>query len=66
MTKPHANNFTGLLGMPWRTRPLAASVDDLVQHFRTIGLSAADVVSRRYHRIVQYQAQQPAHLATAR
>ena len=52
--------------MPWRTRPLAASVDDLVQHFRTIGLSAADVVSRRYHRIVQYQAQQPAHLATAR
>ena len=58
--------LAGLLGMPWRTRPLAASVDDLVQHFRTIGLSAADVVSRRYHRIVQYQAQQPAHLATAR
>lgn len=40
----------------WRPRPLEDSVADLVRHYRAIGLTAADVASRRYHRIAQYSA----------
>ena len=40
----------------WRPRPLEESVADLVRHYRAIGLTAADVASRRYHRIAQYNA----------
>ena len=48
----------------WRPRPLAASVADLVAHYREIGITAHDVTSRRYHRIVQFAAR-PTALPTA-
>lgn len=44
------------VGPWWRPRALEDSVADLVQHYRAIGLTAADVASRRYHRIAQYNA----------
>jgi nucleoside-diphosphate-sugar epimerase len=53
-----------VVGSSWRQRSLEGSVEDLVRHFRVIGLTAADVASRRYHRIVQFQSVQPARVAT--
>jgi nucleoside-diphosphate-sugar epimerase len=53
-----------VVGSAWRQRSLEGSVDDLVHHFRAIGLSPADVTSRRYHRIVQYQQQAGVAAAT--
>lgn len=40
----------------WRPRPLEASVRDLLRHFRETGLTPADVATRKYHRLAQYQA----------
>lgn len=57
--RSYAMNTTKLersVGSWWRPRPLAESVADLVRHYREIRLTAADVASRRYHRIAQYKA----------
>ncbi|HYR93813.1 MAG TPA: NAD(P)-dependent oxidoreductase [Methylomirabilota bacterium] len=49
------SRLRALVGSWWKPRPLAASVRDLVAHYREIGLTAHDVSSRRYHRLAQYQ-----------
>jgi nucleoside-diphosphate-sugar epimerase len=44
----------------WHPRDLGVSIADLITYYQSIGLTADDVASRRYHRIAQYRAQQPA------
>ena len=61
----NTDRLRSLVGAGWTTRALADSVADLVAHYRAIGLTAEDVRTRRYHRIVQYQ-QQPARAVAAR
>ena len=39
----------------WRPRPLEDSIADLMVHYRQCKLTARDVATRRYHRIVQYR-----------
>jgi nucleoside-diphosphate-sugar epimerase len=47
--------LSALAGSWWTPRPLEESVRDLVAHYRATGLTAADVATRRYHRIVQFR-----------
>ena len=44
-----------IAGSWWHPRPLEDSVLDLITHYRQSRLTARDVVTRRYHRIVQYR-----------
>ena len=44
-----------IAGSWWHPRPLEDSVHDLITHYRQSHLTARDVVTRRYHRIVQYR-----------
>ena len=48
--------LAGVAGGWWRPRSLEVSVRDLVSHYRAIGLTAADVESRRYHRLAQFRS----------
>jgi nucleoside-diphosphate-sugar epimerase len=48
--------LVGVAGGWWRPRGLETSIRDLVSHYHVIGLSAADVETRRYHRIAQFRA----------
>jgi len=48
--------LAALAGGWWHPRPLEDSVRDIVAHFRATGLTAEDVATRRYHRIVQFRA----------
>ena len=40
----------------WAPRSLEDSIGDLIVHYRQCRLTARDVVTRRYHRLVQYRA----------
>jgi nucleoside-diphosphate-sugar epimerase len=44
-----------IAGTWWKPRPLDLSIADLIVHFKQSRLTAFDVASRRYHRIVQYR-----------
>jgi len=48
----------------WHPRPLEESIRDLLVHYRQCRLTALDVTTRRYHRIVQYRSR-PSHLQPA-
>jgi nucleoside-diphosphate-sugar epimerase len=48
--------LANVVGSWWHPRPLEVSVNDLIVHYRQSRLTARDVVTRRYHRIAQYQA----------
>jgi nucleoside-diphosphate-sugar epimerase len=58
------SKLEGLVGTTWRRHPLSESIADLVRHYRDTGLSANDVATRRYHRIVQYRLRRPAASAS--
>ena len=49
----------------WHPRALEESVGDLMLHYRQCKLTAGDVTSRRYHRIVQYRTRRALTQATA-
>ena len=49
----------------WHPRPLEESVSDLMLHYQQCKLTASDVTSRRYHRIVQYRTRRALTQATA-
>jgi nucleoside-diphosphate-sugar epimerase len=49
------SKLAGLAGSWWHPRPLEDSVRDLITHYRQSRLTARDVETRRYHRIVQYR-----------
>jgi nucleoside-diphosphate-sugar epimerase len=57
--------LAAVAGTWWRPRPLEDSVHDLVVHYRQCRLSASDVATRRYHRIVQYRSRVALHQPTA-
>jgi hypothetical protein len=52
----NTSKLEGAVGTWWDPRPLEASVRDLIVHYRQCKLTAHDVMTRRYHRIVQYRA----------
>jgi nucleoside-diphosphate-sugar epimerase len=45
-----------VVGSWWHPRSLEDSVGDLIVHYRQSRLTPRDVVTRRYHRIVQYRS----------
>ncbi|TMF53513.1 MAG: NAD(P)-dependent oxidoreductase [Chloroflexi bacterium] len=60
------SKLSRMVGSWWHPRPLEASVDDLIAHYRESRLSAGDVVTRRYHRIVQYRLRASREAASAK
>jgi nucleoside-diphosphate-sugar epimerase len=50
------SKLAGVAGSWWHPRSLEDSIDDLIVHYRQSRLTARDVLTRRYHRIVQYRA----------
>ncbi|MDP9264597.1 MAG: hypothetical protein M3O91_00550 [Chloroflexota bacterium] len=47
----------------WWPPPLEISIGDLIAHHPEIGLTAADVTRRRYHRIVRLCSPRPGRIA---
>jgi len=60
------SKLSRMVGSWWHPRPLEASVDDLIAHYRESRLSAGDVATRRYHRIVQYRLRASREAASAK
>lgn len=60
------SKLSRMVGSWWHPRPLDASVDDLIVHYRESRLSTRDVETRRYHRIVQYRLRASREAAAAK
>ncbi|OLD33805.1 MAG: hypothetical protein AUI44_00075 [Chloroflexi bacterium 13_1_40CM_2_67_6] len=58
------SRLDGVVGSWWHPRPLEDSIRDLLVHYRQCRLTAADVTTRRYHRIIQYRSR-PSYLQPA-